>query len=272
MSWLFAAGLVTGTLTHYCHQTNASGNYADEVVPPAAKVSVIIPSYDEEILIERTLQDIYDQNIVQAYPEAFEIIVAVDGGTTDNTATVAAQYAEVIHAPRGKLNVKNYAAQVARGDILVFLDADSVVPPNFLNLLLRHFWKPDVVGVGGSIHDENGSLIKTAWLSQVNYINRMLHLYLLGGVAAVRKDAYFAAGGHDETINQFQRAEIVREEEVNFLSRLKELGSVIIDDEATIFASNRGDWCREHGNECDNTHPQCQYCEYCHAIEAGQRF
>ena len=89
-------------------------------------VSIIIPALNEAACIERTLKSLQHQ----ARP--FEIIVA-DGGSGDATATIAKQYATVVHAKRGRANQMNAGAAASSGDVLLFLHADSKLPPDGLS-------------------------------------------------------------------------------------------------------------------------------------------
>jgi uncharacterized protein len=86
-------------------------------------ISVIIPAYQEEDRIEASLRS--------AMSGADEIIVA-DGGSTDHTVEKAtACGAKVIHAPRGRAAQMNAGALAATGDRLVFLHADTLLPPGW---------------------------------------------------------------------------------------------------------------------------------------------
>ena len=82
-------------------------------------VSVIVPALDEAHGIARMLAAVHG---------AFEIIVA-DGGSRDDTARLAAELgAQVVPAPRGRALQMNAGARRARGDVLLFLHADTRLP------------------------------------------------------------------------------------------------------------------------------------------------
>lgn len=89
---------------------------------PKPLVSVIIPALNEAELLESTLCRVASQT----YPH--EIIV-VDGGSTDRTPILAAEHAHVIASPQGRAAQMNRGAAAARGDILLFLHADTLLPP-----------------------------------------------------------------------------------------------------------------------------------------------
>ena len=89
-------------------------------------LSVVIPTLDEEQHIGVTLQA-----LAPARARGAEVLV-VDGGSSDGTVALAAASADrVLRAPRGRSNQLNAGARAARGDLLLFLHADSIVPAAF---------------------------------------------------------------------------------------------------------------------------------------------
>lgn len=87
------------------------------------RVSVIIPALNEAGIIENTLRALQT-----CRARAHEVIV-VDGGSTDGTAELARPLADkVLHAARGRALQMNEGARQARGDILLFLHADTLLP------------------------------------------------------------------------------------------------------------------------------------------------
>jgi glycosyltransferase involved in cell wall biosynthesis len=97
-------------------------------------ISVIIPAFNEENTIGRTLQALADQTISH---DSFEVIV-VDNGSIDSTARVAKSYASalsirVVSKLGGSIaGVRNHGAELAMGRTLAFLDADCLAPPTWL--------------------------------------------------------------------------------------------------------------------------------------------
>ncbi len=87
-------------------------------------ISVIIPTLDEQVHIERTLT-------AARHPSVGQVIV-VDGGSRDRTAAIArACGATVLSASPGRAAQMNAGAAAARGGILLFLHADTRLPPDF---------------------------------------------------------------------------------------------------------------------------------------------
>ena len=98
----------------------------------APAVSVIIPAYNEEALLPRTLGHLLAQ------PSTFEAIV-VDGGSTDRTAEVAGNLipVRVLRSPKGRAVQMNRGARAARGRVLLFLHADTLLPEGALERILE---------------------------------------------------------------------------------------------------------------------------------------
>lgn len=93
-------------------------------------ISVVIPTYNECKALPETLAQLMSQ------PGRFEAIVA-DGGSTDGTCEVALRWPRVrlIHASKGRASQMNAGARIASGDWLLFLHADTVLPPGALQRL-----------------------------------------------------------------------------------------------------------------------------------------
>lgn len=94
------------------------------------RLSIIIPVLDEANLIGETLG-----RLATLAPEAERIVV--DGGSTDSTAARAAALARVVEAPRGRATQLNAGAAVAGGDWLLFLHADTILPPDFADAVAQ---------------------------------------------------------------------------------------------------------------------------------------
>ncbi|MDJ0900025.1 MAG: TIGR04283 family arsenosugar biosynthesis glycosyltransferase [Xenococcus sp. MO_188.B8] len=104
--------------------------------------SIIIPVLNEAKNIEDTLVLIKDQ----VASSDLEIIV-VDGGSTDNTVSIAQELdVMVIASPlQGRANQMNVGAAVATGNILLFLHADTKLPHNYDQLIQNTLSKPNVI-------------------------------------------------------------------------------------------------------------------------------
>jgi rSAM/selenodomain-associated transferase 2 len=98
---------------------------------PLARLSVVVPTLDEAAGIEACLAA-----LAPLRARGHEVIVA-DGGSADGTARLAAPLADrVLEAPRGRAAQMNAGAAAAAGDALLFLHADTFLPPEADRLVL----------------------------------------------------------------------------------------------------------------------------------------
>lgn len=95
------------------------------------RISIIIPTLDEAAVVATTLAPL--QTLRQA---GHEVIVA-DGGSTDRTADIAQPLVDrVIATVRGRARQMNAGARLAQGDVLLFLHADTLLPPGAIDQIL----------------------------------------------------------------------------------------------------------------------------------------
>lgn len=98
------------------------------------RLSVIIPTLNEASLIESTLAALQPFRTV-----GHELIVA-DGASSDATVALARPWVDrVIQTPRGRAKQMNYAATIATGEVLVFVHADTRLPPDAIQVLEHAF-------------------------------------------------------------------------------------------------------------------------------------
>ncbi|MHB8667048.1 MAG: TIGR04283 family arsenosugar biosynthesis glycosyltransferase [Burkholderiales bacterium] len=104
------------------------------------RLSIIIPTLDEAAHIAATLRSLADLR-----RRGHEIIVA-DGGSGDATAVLARGLADrIVYSPAGRAEQMNAGARAAAGDVLVFLHADSRLPPQADELILHGLAGSDCV-------------------------------------------------------------------------------------------------------------------------------
>ncbi len=174
-------------------------------------ISVIVPAYNAERTIGACLQSLEHQSFPR---DQYEVIV-VDDGSSDSTSGVASGYqASVIKQPRrGPGAARNYGASVARGDALLFTDADCVPAPDWIARMLEAFSESDVVGVKGAYGTHQRGLVarfaqqefedKYDWVRAAPRID-IVDTYS----AAYRRDIFQKAGGFDERLRQAEDVEL----------------------------------------------------------------
>jgi len=108
------------------------------------KVSVVIPTYNEEKRISECLSA-----LIEGTEKPFEIIVA-DGNSSDKTRVIAASYgATVINNPKGHAAAgRNVGIKAAKGEVIAFLDADCIPDRDWLKEIKYAFEHEDIDGLG----------------------------------------------------------------------------------------------------------------------------
>src|SRR5215471_15366938 len=95
-------------------------------------ISFVIPAWNEEVVLGPTLEAL---NVARRHlAEASEVIVA-DDGSTDRTTEVARQHgAQVVKVDHRQIAAtRNAGARAAQGDLLIFIDADTIVTPEVVS-------------------------------------------------------------------------------------------------------------------------------------------
>lgn len=165
-------------------------------------VSILIAAYNEEACIEETLRNKLELD----YPHDKLEIIVVSDGSTDRTDAIVKQFEAqgvklLTQGPRaGKTSALNLAVPQARGEILVFSDANSIYAKDALRKLIANFSDPSVGYVTGHMVYTNadGSLIGdgcSAYMKYENFLRKWETqigsvVGVDGGIDAARKRLY----------------------------------------------------------------------------------
>ena len=184
----------------------------------------VVPAHNEEALLARTLRSIQDPARRVEIP--FELIV-VDDNSTDRTSEIALQAgARVVSVSLRKISaVRNAGATSAAGDVLIFVDADTVLPEKTLRSALTALRRGAVGGGAVVRFDETLPLWSRGMLFSWNLTSRILR-WAAGCFIFVRKEAFEAAGGFDE--RYFAGEEIVLSEAMKRRGRFVILGDSVL--------------------------------------------
>jgi cellulose synthase/poly-beta-1,6-N-acetylglucosamine synthase-like glycosyltransferase len=172
--------------------------------PITPRVTVVISAYNEASQIEATVRNKLEQD----YPRDLLDVMVVSDGSTDGTDQVLTSLAQqdpriafLRQEPRaGKTAALNCLLERARGEIIVFADANSMYRPDTVRGLVEPFADPDVGYVSGRMLyvDPEGSLVGDGCTAYMRYENALRALESAvgsvvgvdGGVDAIRRSLY----------------------------------------------------------------------------------
>jgi len=161
-------------------------------------LSIIIPTLNEGKYLPSLLRSIKRQN----FKERYEIIVA-DAGSTDKTIKIAKSFGCKVIKGGLPARGRNEGAKIARGEDILFLDADLNLPENFLKESLKEFKarKLDVASFG--LRPRGGKkIVKIGFDLLYNRPIALSQKFLAHGAMAilVKKNIFEKVGGFDERI------------------------------------------------------------------------
>jgi len=198
------------------------------------KATVIVPAYNEEKYIGKTLG-----SIKSLEKDNIEIeIIVVDASSTDKTVEIAKSYgAKVVPEPHKGIGFARQQGLLhAKGEV-AYTDADTVVPRNWLKRHIKVLEQPGVVFTYGTFRVTDG---KFPYFHYINYIQPrilwMMH-YLFGKEIAAGqnlafwKDKALAIGGFDDKLKVM--------EDIDLAVRMKKTGKTVFIPDLIVLSSGR---------------------------------
>lgn len=201
-------------------------------------ISVVIPAFNEEGYLGETLARL---NRAKAFLQGegglpAEIIV-VDNDSDDSTADVARSLSATIvsESQHNVAKVRNSGARLSHGDVLVFVDADTVVPDELLSRIVEAM--SDATCFGGAVDPDYRPMKLTVkvYLQFWRILGKLTGM-AQGATQFCRRDLFLALDGYDETL--------FMGEDVDFHWRLKRIakrhnGRVVVIEDLRVVPSTR---------------------------------
>ncbi len=201
-------------------------------------VSVIIPTYCEEETIEGCLKSVEHQRFNLG---AIESIV-VDSHSPDNTRLVAGKTADKVLdlRARGVGRARNAGAKIAEGEILLFLDADTYLEPNFVSEMYRAFTDRRVVCVSGILRslERLEPLDRLFAVSHYGFTNKLAEVTARLGFPMFPSVCCGARKAVFEKVGGF-REDIACAEDITFSREMGRIGKCVVSNRATAYTSVR---------------------------------
>lgn len=199
---------------------------------------MIIPTYCEEQHIERCLKSIQGQ----AFEKGGIETIVVDSDSPDKTRAIAREYADKVVnlKKRGVGKARNVGAQMAKGELLLFLDADTVLDSAFLDEIHEMLVDPKTVYVIGTMAglERFGTIedvFKFLHYGLVNLISvltaRLGFPFFPTVCCACRKTVFHKVGGFDEGL--------AIAEDLTFSLKMGKVGKCLVSKKAKAYTSLR---------------------------------
>jgi cellulose synthase/poly-beta-1,6-N-acetylglucosamine synthase-like glycosyltransferase/peptidoglycan/xylan/chitin deacetylase (PgdA/CDA1 family)/spore germination protein YaaH len=214
LQWIFVIGIVLGlgrlifigtlALAQWFRSRRREHTHAGATYAPF--VSVIVPAYNEELVIENTIKSLLASDY-----ENYEIIVVDDGSVDKTSEIVREKFAgndrvRLLSASAGgKSAALNVGLRYAGGEIVIALDADTLFAPQTIGALAHRFYDPKIGAVAGNAKVGNRINIVTRWqaLEYITSQNMDRRAFaslncitvVPGAVGAWRRDLIEQAGG-----------------------------------------------------------------------------
>lgn len=161
-------------------------------------ISFIVPAYNEEQHIRRTLEAIH--RAAESVCEQYEIVVA-DDASSDRTGAIAAECGALVVqvSLRQIAATRNAGARAAAGDLLFFVDADTIVTPDAVGCAVA-LMRAGAVGGGATVRFDGALPLHFRALAATTVAISRLTRLSLGCFMFCTRAAFEAAGGFNERL------------------------------------------------------------------------
>jgi glycosyltransferase involved in cell wall biosynthesis len=199
------------------------------VAPPFPLVSIIVPAHNEEALLGGTLAALGDAGA--ALGEPHEILV-VDDTSTDRTAEIArAHGARVVTVGVHQIAAaRNAGARAAHGRFLVFVDADTIVPPRVLRAAIDALRDGAAGGGSSAVFEPSAPRWAKRAIAVAAFVMRHAR-WAPGCFFFAERAAFERAGGFDERY--------FASEEIHLSRAMKRVGRFVVLRESVVTSARK---------------------------------
>jgi GT2 family glycosyltransferase len=197
------------------------------------EISIVIPAFNEENYIKTVFEGLKEQTF-----RNFEVIV-VDGNSTDRTREIVKKNGgKVMIEPKRNIGAaRNIGAKLAKGNLIMFTNADTKVSKNLLKTYAELFRDKDVVAASGPLipRESTTGFIRFGYKFASVYLARISFAIgkpaISGSNFMVRKSTFKRCGGFDESL--------VTYEDLDLALRLSKVGRIMYVKDAVVATSTR---------------------------------
>ncbi len=176
--------------------------------------SIIMPVLNEEAVLEHQLGNL----VRQISLHDCELLI-VDGGSTDRTIEIAQRFSRVIHSPRGRAAQMNIGANVATGEVLLFLHADTLLPDDAFSAIEHELKAQEVVGGAFRVCFNCDQWPYRLVAFTTNLRSRIRKIFTGDQAYFVRSVSFNAVGGFPDQPLM---------EDLEIITRLRKIGKVVL--------------------------------------------
>lgn len=191
-------------------------------------IAVIIPTLNEEKALTQTLTEVAALNL--------EEIIVVDGGSTDRTLRIAEAFSaasphvHLITGSMGRARQMNAGAKGSRSEILLFLHADTLLPPNVVGIIRTAMADFNIAGGWFEVRFDSPSIWGAVISRFMNWRSRLSGIATGDQAIFVRRPIFEQLGGFSD---------IPLMEDIEFSARLKRVGSTLALEETVTTSFRR---------------------------------
>jgi rSAM/selenodomain-associated transferase 2 len=176
--------------------------------------SIIVPVLNEEAVLDEALTHLHGVCAGQPY----EVLI-VDGGSQDASAAIAQRHARVVVAARGRASQMNAGAALSRGDVLLFLHADTRLPPRALTAIELALTDGSVAGGAFRVRFDRDHWPYRLVACATNVRSRVQRIFTGDQAYFIRNSSFRMVGGFPD---------LPLMEDIEILARLRRSGRFVL--------------------------------------------